>query len=69
MKKGDSVLVLAEAPNGTGWLKGTVVGEWNRPAGFRTDRNPEPGGPIVHVPGCIYREKTFNATREQVRSI
>ena len=49
-------------------MEGTVVGEWNRPAGFRTNNNPEAGGPVVNVPGCIYREKTFNATHEQVRS-
>jgi hypothetical protein len=60
------VKVLAEGQNGTEWLDGEIVGEWKRSTGFRTDRNPEPGGPVVNVPGCIYREKTFNATWEQV---
>lgn len=68
MKKGEAVEVLAEGPGGTEWLEGTVVGEWNRPAGFRTNNSPEAGGLVVNVPGCIYREKTFNATHEQVRS-
>ena len=68
MKKGDSVIVLAEGPNGTEWLEGTIVGQWNRPASFRTTRTPEAGGPVVEVPGCIYREKRFNATWEQVCS-
>lgn len=68
MKKGDAVKVLVEGPNGqTDWIDGTVVGWWNRPSGFRNDRNPEPGGPVVDVPGCIYRDKTFNATHEQVK--
>ena len=67
MKKGDKVLVLAESPAGTEWLEGEIVGEWTRSTGFRTDSTPEPGGPVVNVPGCIYREQTFNATWEQVR--
>lgn len=66
MKKGDAVKVLAEGSNGTDWLDGTIVNEWTRSGSFRTDRNPEPGGPVVNVPGCIYRKKTFNATWEQV---
>ena len=68
MKNGEAVKVLAEGPNGTEWLDGTIVGLWNRPTGFRTNNSPEAGGPVVNVPGCIYREKTFNATHEQVRS-
>lgn len=67
MKKGDAVKVLVEGPNGNEWMDGTVVGEWRRPFGFRNERNPEAGGYVVNVPGCLYREKTFNATVDQVR--
>ena len=65
------VLVLTEsAPSGeTMWLDGEVVGTWNRPVGFRTDSQPEKGGPVVKVKGTIYRGGTFNATWEQVKEV
>ena len=69
--KAKKVLVLTEAaPSGeTMWLDGEVVGTWNRPVGFRTDGHPEKGGPVVKVNGTIYREKTFQATWDQVEEV
>ena len=65
------VLVLTEsAPDGeTKWMAGEMVGEWNRPLGFRTDSQPESGGPVVKVKGTIYRGGTFNATWDQVEEV
>ena len=65
------VLVLTEAaPSGeTMWLDGEVVGTWNRPVGFRTDSQPEKGGPVVRVKGTIYKNKTFQATWDQVEEV
>ena len=65
------VLVLTEAaPEGeTKWMVGEMVGEWNRPVGFRNDGHPEKGGPVVKVNGTIYREKTFQATWDQVEEV
>lgn len=62
-KVGQKVKVFVDQ----GWLPGTVTSEWNRPASFRTDANPEAGGPVVNVPSAPYREKTFQATFDQVR--
>ena len=65
------VLVLTEAaPEGeTKWMVGEMVGEWNRPLGFRTDSQPEKGGPVVKVKGTIYKNKTFQATWDQVEEV
>ncbi len=66
---GKQCKVLTEAaPDGnTQWMDGEIVGEWNRSAGFRTNDNPEGGGPVVKVAGTIYRDDTFRATWEQVK--
>ena len=69
--KTKKVLVLTEsAPDGeTKWMAGEMVGKWNRPVGFRTDSQPEKGGPVVKVKGTIYRGGTFNATWDQVEEV
>ena len=69
--KAKKVLVLTEsAPDGeTKWMAGEMVGTWNRPVGFRTDSQPEKGGPVVRVKGTIYKNKTFQATWDQVEEV
>ena len=69
--KAKKVLVLTEAaPEGeTKWMVGEMVGEWNRPVGFRTDSQPEKGGPVVKVKGTIYKNETFQATWDQVEEV
>ena len=66
---GCAVLTEVADENGeirTDWTIGEIVGAWNRPHSFRTDANPEAGGPIVNVAGGIYAAKTFRATNDQV---
>jgi len=69
--KPKKVLVLTNsAPDGEAmWLEGELVGEWNRPVGFRNDGHPEKGGPVVKVKGTIYKDETFHATWDQVEEV